>query len=131
MKRYYGKIVAMFFLAAIMVFPALAVKAENGVRRDPFAPPDMERRRTISAVVVEPVKSSDEVVLEEAATLELRATIRSGDWSMANINGTMVEQGGEIDGFTLLSISQVEAVLRKEGIEVILVMKSGYSPPAQ
>jgi hypothetical protein len=50
---------------------------------------------------------------------------------MANINGTMVEEGEKIEGFTLLRIGEVEALLRKEGVEVILVMKTSNNLPAQ
>jgi hypothetical protein len=50
---------------------------------------------------------------------------------MANINGMMVEEGGEIDGFILLRVDEVKALLRKKGIEVILLMQTSNSLPTQ
>jgi hypothetical protein len=129
-KRYYVNILAVLFLSAAMLFPALDGMAENRITRDPFAHPDLAKRKR-NTVVMKRGKSPGEVIREEAAKLELRATIRNGDWSMANINGTMVEEGGEIDGFALLRIGEVEVLLRKEGIDIILVMKTSNSLPAQ
>jgi hypothetical protein len=129
-KRYFGNILAVLFVSAAMLFPALDGMAENRITRDPFAHPDLAKRKR-NTVVMKRGKSPGEVIREEAAKLELRATIRNGDWSMANINGTMVEEGEKIEGFTLLRIGEVEALLRKEGVEVILVMKTSNNLPAQ
>ena len=130
MKRYYGKIFAVLFLSAVMLFLALTGKAEDRVTRDPFAHPDLAKRKE-NPVARKRGKSPAEIVREEAATLELRATLRNGDWSMANINGMMVEEGEEIEGFTLLRIGEVEVLLRKKGVEVILVMQTSNSLPTQ
>ena len=132
MKRYYGKIFAVLFLSAAMLLPVIPGKAENRLTRDPFAHPDLTRRKEIPVVrKQEQGKSQAEIIREEAATLELRATLRNGDWAMANINGTMLEEGEEIEGFTLLRIGEVEVLLRKEGVEVILVMQSSINLPTQ
>ena len=130
MKRYYSKIPAAVFLSAIIVFSALAGETENVITRDPFVHPDLEKRKPIT-VAIKRGKSTRELIIDEAANLELRATIRTGNWSMANINGTMLKQGEEIEGFTVLRIGEVEAVLRKKGVEVILVMKTSEGLPAQ
>jgi hypothetical protein len=129
-KRYYVKIFAVLFLSTAMLFPASAGQADNRLTRDPFAHPDLAKRKE-SPVARKPAKSPAEIIREEAAQLELRATIRTGDWSMANINGMMVEEGGEIDGFILLRVDEVEALLRKKGIEVILLMQTSNSLPTQ
>jgi hypothetical protein len=113
-----------------MLFPVITGKAENRLTRDPFAHPDLARRKEIP-VARKQGKSPAEIIREEAATLELRATLRNGDWSMANINGTMLEEGEEIEGFTLLRIGEVEVLLRKMGVEVILVMQSSNNLPTQ
>lgn len=130
MKRYYGKIFAVLFLSAAMLFPALTGKAENRLTRDPFAHPDLAKRKEIP-VARKHGKSPAEIIREEAATLELRATLRNGDWSMANINGTLLEKGEEIDGFTLLRVGEVEVLLRKKGVEVVLVMQTSNNLPTQ
>jgi hypothetical protein len=129
-KRYYGKIFAVLFLSAVMLFPALTGKAEDRVTRDPFAHPDLAKRKE-NPVARKRGKSPAEIIREEAATLELRATLRNGDWSMANINGMMVEEGEEIEGFTLLRIGEVEVLLRKKGVEVVLVMQTSNNLPTQ
>ncbi len=125
MKRYYGKILGAAFLAAAMVVAASAQEAGHGISRDPFAHPDLKTIKTSSVVAQRRGRSPEEIIRDEAAAMELRATIRAetGDWAMANINGTMVEQGEEIEGFTLLEIGEVDALLSKEGIEVILLME--------
>jgi len=130
MKRYLSNILAVLLLSATMLFPALDGMAENRITRDPFAHPDLAQKNR-NTVVMKRGKSPGEVIREEAANLELRATIRNGDWAMANINGTMVEKGEKIDGFTLLRIGEVEALLRKEGVEVILIMKTSNNLPTQ
>jgi len=115
-----------------MIFPASADEGENGIIRDPFAHPDL---RTIITSTPVPLRgrSPDEVIRDEAAALELRATIRTGtgDWALANINGTMLEKGEEIEGFTLLKIGEVDALLSKDGVEVNLIMESNNILPSQ
>ena len=121
---YSGKILAAVLLSAAMVLPASAQEAGHGISRDPFAHPDLKTIKT-SSVAAQLGRSPEEVIRDEAAAMELRATMRAetGDWAMANINGTMVEQGEEIEGFTLLEIGEMDALLSKEGVEVILLME--------
>lgn len=130
MKRYHGKIFAVLLLSAAMLFPALAGKAENRLTRDPFAQPDLAKRKE-KPVARKPGKSPAELIRDEAAQLKLRATLLNGDWAMANINGTMIEKGGEIEGFRLLTVSEDKVLLKKEGIEVILIMQSSNNLPTQ
>jgi hypothetical protein len=125
-KHYPGKILAVLLVSAALLLPAQGGLAQNRVTRDPFAPPDLSKM-TRKTVVMKRGKSPGEIIREEAAKLELRATIRNGSWAMANINGTMVEEGEAIEGFTLLRVGENEALLRKEGIEVILLMRISNS----
>jgi len=126
-KHYPGNILLVFLAAAAVLLSAHSGLAENRVTRDPFAPPDLSRtqRTTVvrTTVVRKTGKSPREIIKEEAAKLGLRATIRNGGWAMANINGTMVEEGEMIEGFKLLRVGEYEALLRKEGIEIILLME--------
>jgi hypothetical protein len=131
-KGYYSKIFAVLFLAAAMGFPALAQELEPGISRNPFEHPDLEKRRTSSVVALRG-RSPGEIIRDEAAELELRATIRTGNggWALANINGTMVEPGEEIEGFTLVWIGEEDVLLSKEGVEVILLMKTSDMVPTE
>lgn len=122
MKHYPGNILLVFLAAAAVLLSAHSGLAENRVTRDPFAPPDLSRTQR-TTVVRKTGKSPREIIKEEAAKLGLRATIRNGGWAMANINGTMVEEGEMIEGFKLLRVGEYEALLRKEGIEIILLME--------
>ena len=130
MKRYLGSILIVFFISATMLFPALDGMAENRITRDPFARPDLAKRKN-DTVVKKRGKSPGEFIREEAAQLKLRGIIRNGDWAMANINGTMVEEGDTIEGFALLWIGEADVLLRKERVEIILVMQTGSILPAQ
>jgi hypothetical protein len=131
MKSYYGRIVAFILVSAALLFPTLDSKAQNRITRDPFANPDLTKRKSIRVERKLSSKSPAEIIRDEAAQLELRATIQNGDWAMANINGTMVEKGGEIDGFRLLKVGEADVLLRKKGIDIILVMKTSDSLLAQ
>ncbi|MDX1776307.1 MAG: hypothetical protein R3297_06970 [Desulfobulbales bacterium] len=130
MIRYSGRILGVLFVTALLLLPAPEGLAESRIMRDPFAPPDLKRTKS-STVVSKPGKSRGEMVREEAARLTLRGIIRNGDWAMANINGTMVEEGDTIEGFTLLWVGDVDVLLRKEGVEVVLVMQTGSNLPTQ
>ena len=128
MKRYLSSILIVFFISATMLFPAVNGMAGNSITRDPFARPDLAIRKN-DTVVKKRGKSPGEFIREEAAQLKLRGIIRNGDWAMANINGTMVEEGDTIEGFTLLWIGEADVLLRKEGVEVILVMEKSNDLP--
>lgn len=130
MKRYYGNILAVFFLAAAMALPAPAQEAGPEISRNPFEHPDLARRTTDSPAKLRG-RSPEEIIRDEATALQLRATIRTGDWALANINGTMVEPGGEIEGFTLEWIGEEDALLSKEGVEVLLLMKTSDIVPVE
>ena len=130
MKRYSGPIFVVFFISAVMLCPALDGMAENRITRDPFARPDLAKRKSVTKVI-KPSKSPRELIREEAAQLQLRGIIRNGDWAMANINGTMVEEGETIEGFALLWIGEADVLLRKAGVEVVLLMQTGNNLPAQ
>jgi len=130
MNSYYVRILAVILVSAAFLFSALDGKAQNRITRDPFAHPDLTKRKSIR-VASKRGKSPAEIIRDEAAELELRATIQNGEWAMANINGTMVEKGGEIDGFRLLRIGEVDVLLRKKGVDIILVMKTTNRLPAQ
>ena len=130
MQRNFGKFLAAILLAAVMVVPAAAEYTGYGVTRDPFAHPDLEETR-INTTTRNTGRSPGERIRDEAAGLELRATIHTGDWALANINGTMVEPGEEIEGFTVRSIGEMDAVLVKEGTEVILQMKMSNIMPIE
>jgi hypothetical protein len=85
------------------------------LHRDPF---DFSEIRP-PARVIEP-----EVNIEEQAiTLELRATMISKQHSLANLNGKIIGEGEEVEGYRLLKISEDEVVLEKDGKQVTVSME--------
>ena len=66
-----------------------------------------------------------DAIREEAASLKLQAIISTDQWSMANINGFMIEEGGEIMGYTLLKVDEYTVELVKNGVTITLEMEKG------
>ncbi len=78
---------------------------------DPFAPPDFEPQQ-------EDVKNNaEQAVKREDWRPELRATMRAGRQSMANIDGRIVRIGEEIDGFRLVKVHERDAFFVKRGLK--------------
>ncbi len=70
--------------------------------RDPFVKPAMDN---ITTAAPAPQETKPE--------LELRALLVAGAASIANVGGTMLAIGDEIDGYRLMSVSQGEAMFQK------------------
>jgi hypothetical protein len=59
---------------------------------------------------------------------QLTAVLVAGDESLANVGGTIVKVGEEIDGYRLLRVQEGTAVFIKDGLQVVLTMNA--TPPA-
>lgn len=92
----------MFFSFLISSFP-LSVTGDTLVpQRDPFAKP---------APAVKQVRSEE--IQDSPDTLELRAILIAEPASIANIGGTMVTVGNEINGYRLISLTEEGALFQK------------------
>lgn len=80
------------------------------LHRDPF---DFSEIRPPARVIEPDVK-----VEEQAITLELRATLISKQHSLANLNGKIIGEGEEVEGYRLMKIGEDEVVLEKDGKQV-------------
>ena len=89
----------------LLLLPAAADAAEL-LKRNPFTVPiELEEGAPIAAQAP-----------PQRQALELRATlVVPGGRSAANLGGSILSVGEEIAGYRLVSVSQGEAVLEKEG----------------
>ena len=104
-------------IAALLLLSALAAKAQmgDGGRYNPFEEPPTE------AVSPGPAAPSP----EQSWVPVLRATLVSGDASMANLGGTVLRIGESVRGHTLLRVFPFSAIFDVNGREVELAVEYG------
>lgn len=85
------------------------------LRRDPF---DFSAIRPPEIVVEQDVS-----IEEKEMKFELRATLVSKQHSIANLNGKMLMEDDEIEGYRLRKIGEEEVVLEKDGKQVTVSLK--------
>jgi hypothetical protein len=103
---------AWLLAASLSAASALATEA---LRHDLFARPN----RTSSATGSESLATWNPT---------LTAVLVAGDESLANVGGTIVKVGEEIDGYRLLRVQEGTAVFVKNGIQVVLTMNATATP---
>jgi len=59
---------------------------------------------------------------ENSSDLVLRGTLVSGSDPLANINGVVLEVGAKLNGYRLVSVSEREVTLEKNGVRKTLRM---------
>ena len=98
------------------------VSSAQLLHHDPFKKPELEY---VSEVPNETVKALKQSV-REAWYPQLRATMRAGRQSMANVNGDIIKVGEKIDGFELVKVLEREALFIKNGVEYPISMDQIY-----
>ena len=110
------------WLAAVFLILSLvdagvysAEKHEPGVlSSNPFSQPDgtggARKRREPGTERREPME------------MVLRGTLTAGSDPLANISGVIVEIGGEVNGYQLVSIGEREVIVEKDGVRRTLHM---------
>ncbi len=108
-------LIALLFAGLAMGSDVLAADAESRIRLrfDPFAQPDVQ---TGGSGRPGPAGS------QRAWSPELRATLVSGERSLVNLGGTILELGEEAHGYRLLQVRKGEAVFERSGSEIVLKM---------
>ena len=87
-----------------------AVGSAQLLRIDPFKQPEY-------SPVPKKGITSDTRSEREVWFPQLRATMRAGHRSMANINGEILKIGDKIDGFELVEVHERDAYFIKEGMK--------------
>lgn len=109
-KRYWLFIFILLGCCSVSTGRAEEESALYTLHRDPF---DFSEIRPPARIIEPDVK-----VEEQTITLELRATLISKRHSLANLNGKIIEEGEEVEGYRLLKIGEDEVVLEKDGKQV-------------
>ncbi len=106
---------AVLFAGLAIGSDALAANADGLIRLrfDPFAQPGA---RAAGPGRPGPAAS------QRAWSPELRAILVSGERSLVNLGGTILELGKETHGYRLLEVREDEAVFERAGSEVVLQM---------
>jgi hypothetical protein len=100
-------------LCIVPTYPCLSAVAGElppSTERTPFTPP----------AHITQLKAPG--VRKTAVDLELRATMISKQWTMANVNGTMLVPGETINDYRLLRVRENEAVFIKEGKQIVVAI---------
>jgi hypothetical protein len=103
------------WILAILVLP-LPSRAAEPLRHNLFARP------TLAALAAAPADAAPVNVPTAAWNPRLTAVMVAGPASLANIDGTLLRIGEEVDGYRLLSVAEGEAVLYKNGQRYVLTM---------
>ncbi len=108
-------LIALLFAGLAMGSDVRTAHAEGRIRLrfDPFAQPG-----TQAAGSGRPGPAAS----QRAWSPELRATLVSGERSLVNLGGTILELGKETHGYRLLEVREDEAVFERAGSEVVLQM---------
>lgn len=105
----------LLLVGPLMWFPFYA-DAADVLQRNPF-----ERLKVPS--VSQPAVGAPSTSKAEEVVLELRATLVSGSERLANVNGQILGLGETVLGYRLLRVEEGEAVLAKNGKEVLITMQ--------
>ena len=100
-------------LCVVLIYPclsALAGELPPSTERTPFTPP----------AHIAQLKAPG--VRKTAADLQLRATMLTKQWTMANVNGTMLVPGETINDYRLLQVRENEAVFIKDGVQIVVAI---------
>ncbi len=89
------------------------------LRHDPFSRPAAAKPQRVA----EGEKSGTAPAREEEWNPELRAVMLAGRASMANVSGTVVRIGEEVNGYRLVEVRDGEAVFTKGGERVTVSMR--------
>ena len=108
-------LIALLFAGLAMGSDVLAADAESRIRQriDPIAPP---RAQTAGPGRPAPAGA------QRAWSPELRSTLVSGERSLVNLGGIILELGEEAHGYRLLEVREGKAVFERAGSEVVLQM---------
>jgi hypothetical protein len=100
-------------LCVVLIYPcqsALAGELPPSTERTPFTPPAHIAQLKAPAV------------RKTATGLQLRATMLTEQWTMANVNGTMLVPGETINDYRLLQVRENEAVFIKDGKQIVVAI---------
>ena len=61
-------------------------------------------------------------IVAHTADLVLTGTLMAGSDPMANIGGVILEIGGEVNGYRLVSIAEREVIVEKDGVRKTLTI---------
>lgn len=106
-----------FCIGVFVICDVVVASQPHKLEYDPFSYLEVPK--------VKPTRNASTAVLEvknHAWHPELRATIVAGAMSLANINGTVLRIGEELDGFTLTKVGNKTATFEKNQSRVILNM---------
>lgn len=101
----------MGFLLLCACGSTLAAEPSSSALRSPFTPPAQFARTQLS-----------QPQAPETPELHLLATMVAKEWSMANVNGTMLMPGETINGYRLLQVLEDEAIFMKNGQRTVVTI---------
>jgi len=111
--------VALFIAVVINLFSqGHATENAGTLQTNPFSNPYISEIETTN----DRVKAAS-----PAITLELRGTMVAGTNSQANIGGTILAIGEDIEGYKLVSVKQRHVVLDKDGTQKMLSLDPDVS----
>ncbi len=104
------------WMLSILVLP-LPLRAVEPLRHNLFARPSLAALAAVPPAAAAPAPGP-----EAAWHPRLKAVMVAGSASLANIDGTLVKIGEELDGYRLVHVAEGEAVLYRNGQRYLLTM---------
>ncbi len=96
------------------VSPVTTTTPQRAIKHNPFTKPDFSQRSEQAEV--------EEQTAVPQALLHLRAVLYSSTTPLVNINGRILAEGDEIDGFLLQEVIEDGAILSKDEVQIMLSM---------
>ena len=101
-------------LLFVLVSPVAQADEGKPLRNNPFSRPPSE------PVYTSPTGLNDD---GSARPIDLRATMVSGRYGLANVNGKILRPGQGIHGFTLLKVFEDRAIFSTNGKQLTIYVK--------
>ncbi len=100
------------FYVCLLVCSTMIIPVESAqlLQNDPFKQPEL-------TPLSKKVFASDTRAVREVWLPQLRATMRAGQRSMANIDGEIIKIGEKINGFELVEVHERDAFFVKNGVK--------------
>lgn len=101
-------------LSEQVMSPVASAATQRAIKHNPFTRPDFSQRS-------QKVEEKEQAATPQAL-LHLRAVLYSSTTPLANINGRILAEGDEIDGFVLQEVTEDGAILSKDEVQIMLSM---------
>jgi hypothetical protein len=112
--------ISLALLIVICSFGVLGGEYDQAIRvlRDPFQKPNIQQKSIVAP-------EAEKAPSQQTWAPQLKATLRAGRNSMANVNGKIIKLGETINGYKLMGVGERSAILVKNKHRLQLTIDNG------